>query len=114
MTTPHTTAATIAEIISSVPAFVVSQMSRAYALANTPDQQQVILDAMPDFGVTPTQALTLYVTMQTALASIGLAGNLPAADLTIFQPQPDGSILYVAPPEPEPEPTPEPTPDIQQ
>jgi hypothetical protein len=104
MTTPHTAAATIAEIISSVPAFVVSQMSRAYSLANTPDQQQAILDAMPDFGVTPAQALTLYITMQTALASIGLAGNLPAADLTIFQPQPDGSILYVAPPEPEQEP----------
>jgi hypothetical protein len=112
MTTPHTTAAAIAEIISSVPAFVVSQMSRAYSLANTPDQQQAILDAMPDFGVTPTQALTLYVAMQTALTSIGLAGNLPAADLTIFQPQPDGSVLYVAPPEPEP--TPEPTPDIEQ
>jgi hypothetical protein len=109
MTTPHTTAATIAEIISSVPAFVVSQMSRAYALANTPDQQQAILDAMPDFGVTPAQALTLYVTMQTALASIGLAGNLPAADLSVFQPQPDGSILYVAPPEPEPTPDIEPT-----
>jgi len=108
MTTPHTTAATIAEIIASVPAFVVSQMSRAYALANTPDQQQSILDAMPDFGVTPAQALTLYVTMQTALASIGLAANLPVANLTIFQPQPDGSILYVAPPEPEP------TPDIEQ
>jgi hypothetical protein len=107
MTTPHTTAATIAEIISSVPAFVVSQMSRAYALANTPDQQQDILDAMPDFGVTPAQALTLYVTMQTALASIGLAGNLPVADLSIFQPQPDGSVLYVAPPSPEPEPTPD-------
>ena len=102
MITPHTTAATIAEIISSVPAFVVSQMARAYELANTPDQQQAILDAMPDFGVTPTQALTLYATMQTALASIGLAGNLPAADLTIFQPQPDGSVLYVAPPTPEP------------
>jgi len=107
MTTPHTTAATIAEIISSVPAFVVSQMARAYRLANTPDQQQAILDAMPDFGVAPTQALTLYATMQTALASIGLAGNLPAADLSIFQPQPDGSVLYVAPPEPEPEPTPD-------
>jgi len=102
MPTPHTTAATIAEIISSVPNFVVSQMKRAYELANTPDQQQAILDAMPDFGVTPTQALTLYATMQTALASIGLAGNLPVADLTIFQPQPDGSVLYVAPPEPEP------------
>jgi len=104
MTTPHTTAATIAEIISSVPAFVVSQMARAYSLANTPDQQQAILDAMPDFGVTPVQALTLYVTMQTALASIGLAANLPVADLTIFQSQPDGSVLYVAPPEPEQEP----------
>ena len=104
MDTPHKTAATIAEIISSVPNFVVSQMARAYQLANTPDQQQAILEAMPDFGVTPAQALTLYVTMQTALASIGLAGKLPAADLTIFQPQPDGSVLYVAPPEPEPTP----------
>ena len=102
MTTPHTTAATIAEIISSVPNFVISQMNRAYELANTPDQQQAIFDAMPDFGVTPVQALTLYATMQTALASIGLAGKLHAADLTIFQPQPDGSILYVAPPESEP------------
>jgi hypothetical protein len=110
MTTPHTTAANIAEIISSVPHFVVSEMLRAYSLANTPDQQQAILDAMPDFGVTPTQALTLYATMQTALASIGLAGNLPAADLTIFQPQPDGSVLYVAPPKPELEPTPDPEP----
>jgi hypothetical protein len=111
MDTPHKTAATIAEIIASVPNFVVSQMSRAYSLANTPDQQQAIFDAMPDFGVTPTQALTLYMTMQTALSSIGLAGNLSAADLTIFQPQPDGSILYVAPPEPEPTPEPEPEPE---
>jgi hypothetical protein len=111
MTTPHTAAATIAEIISSVPAFVVSQMSRAYSLANTPDQQQAILDAMPDFGVTPAQALTLYATMQTALASIGLAANLPVADLTVFKPQPDGRILYVEPPEPQP--TPEPSSDIE-
>lgn len=103
MDTPHTTAATIAEIIASVPAFVVSQMARAYALVNSPDQQQAILDAMPDFGITPTQALTLYETMKTALASIGLAGNLPSADLTVFVPQPDGSVLYVAPPAPEPE-----------
>lgn len=103
MDTPHTTAATIAEIIASVPAFVVSQMARAYALVNTPDQQQAILDAMPDFGITPTQALTLYETMKVALSSIGLAGNLPSADLTVFVPQPDGSVLYVAPPAPEPE-----------
>jgi hypothetical protein len=104
MDTPHKTAATIAEIIASVPAFVVSQMARAYALVNTPDQQQTILDAMPDFGITPTQALTLYATMKGALSSIGLAANLPEADLTIFVPQPDGSVLYVAPPTPAPEP----------
>ena len=78
-------------------------MARAYTLVNSPDQQQAILDAMPDFGITPTQALTLYETMKVALASIGLAGNLPSADLTVFVPQPDGSVLYVAPPAPEPE-----------
>jgi len=104
MDTPHKTAATIAEIIASVPAFVVSQMARAYALVNTPDHQQAILDAMPDFGVTPAQALTLYATMHNAFSSIGLAGNLPEADLTIFVPQKDGSVLYVAPPAPAPEP----------
>ena len=103
MDTPHTTAATIAEIITNSPLFVVSQMARTYALVNTPNQQQAILDAMPDFGVTPVQALTLYATMHSALASIGLAGNLPSADLTVFVPQPDGSVLYVAPPAPEPE-----------
>jgi len=107
MKTPHTTAANIAEIIASVPPFLVAQMAEAYELVNTPGQQQAILDAMPDFGVTPTQALTLYATMQTALASIGLAGNLAAPDLTVFVPQQDGSVLYVAPPEPEPQPEPE-------
>jgi hypothetical protein len=108
MSTPHTNAAVITEIISSVPPFLVAQMGRAYEIVNTPGQQQDILDAMPDFGVTPAQALTLYVTIHNALTSIGLAGKLPTPDLTAFVPQPDGSVLYVAPPEPEPEPEPEP------
>ena len=97
MKTPHTNAADIAQIISSVPPFLVAQMSRAYDLVNTEGQQQAILNALPDFDVTPAQALTLYATMQGALASIGLAGNLAAPDLTVFVPQQDGSVLYVAP-----------------
>jgi hypothetical protein len=103
MKTPHVNAAVIAEIISSVPPFLVAQMGRAYGLVNTPGDQQYILDALPDFGVTPAQALTLYATMQGALASIGLAGNLEAPNLEVFVPQSDGGVLFV-PPEPEPEP----------
>jgi hypothetical protein len=105
MKTPHTNAAVIAEIISSVPPFIVSQMARAYELVNTPGQEQSILDAMPDFGVRPAEALTLYATIQAALQSIGLAGNLTAPDFEVFSPNEDGTVTYTAPPQPEPDPS---------
>jgi hypothetical protein len=105
MKTPHANAAVIAEIISSVPPFLVSQMGRAYELVNTPGQQQEILAALPDFGVAPANALALYATMHGALASLGLSGNLEAPNLDVFVAQQDGSVLYVPPaPQPAPEP----------
>jgi hypothetical protein len=105
MKTPHANAAQIAEIIQSVPPFLLAQMGQAYSLVNTDGQQQEILDALPDFGVAPAQALALYATMHAALSSLGLSGNLLAPNLEIFQAQPDGSVQFVPPsPEPEPEP----------
>jgi len=89
--------------------FLKSMMSNAYAKANTAGEQQAIMDV---FGANAVNALTVYSTFYAALSALGQAANLPAADLSIFQPQPDGSVTYVAPPEPEP--TPEPTPDIEQ
>jgi len=91
--------------------FLKSMMFNAYAKANTEGEQQAIMDV---FGTNAVNALTVYSTFYAALSALGQAEGLPAADLSIFQPQPDGSVLYVAPPEPEPEPTPEPTPDLEQ
>ena len=86
--------------------FLKSMMSNAFAKANTKGEQQAIMDV---FGTNGVNALTVYSTFHAALSALGQADGLAAPDLTIFQPQPDGSILYVAPPEPKPTPEPEPT-----
>ena len=80
--------------------FLKSMMSNAFAKANTAGEQQAIMDV---FGTNAVNALTVYSTFHAALAALGQADGLPAADLTVFVPQPDGSVLYVAPPAPEPE-----------
>lgn len=111
--TPHQIAAEIAQINNETVSFLRAQAKRAYALVNTPGQQQEILDAFPAIGLVPAQAVAAYAAFQAALAAVGAADGIPAPDLTIFQPQLDGSVLYVAPPpplEPEPEETEEPQP----
>ena len=80
--------------------FIRSMMSNAYAKANTAGEQQAIMDV---FGSNAVNALAVYSTFYAALSTLGQADGLPAADLTIFQPQPDGSVLFIAPPEPEPD-----------
>lgn len=104
METPHEIAAELAEIIKSTPSFLRDRMARAYERVNTTGQQQAVLDALPDFGVTAGQALTLYATMQGTLNGLGMGDGLAPADLTVFVPQQDGTVLYVAPPAPEPAP----------
>ena len=71
-----------------------------HAKANTEGEQQAILDV---FGANGVKALTSYSAMFQAVAAINPATNIPAPDLTVFQPQQDGTVLFVAPPEPEPE-----------
>jgi hypothetical protein len=85
--------------------FIKAMMSNAFAKANTAGEQQAIMDV---FGTNAVNALTVYTTFHSAITALGQADGLDAPDLVVFQPQPDGSVLYVAPPEPDP------TPDIEQ
>jgi len=96
-------AAEIDSINRSIVGFVTNQLSRSYALVM--QDPQAVLSAM---GTNAVTALTRYVTLYTALSSIGEADGLAAPDFEVFQPQPDGTVLFVAPPAPEPEPEPEP------
>lgn len=111
--TPHQLAAELAQIISEAPPHLVSRMARAYQLVNTPGMEQAVLDALPAFGVVPARAVQTYAVLRGALESLGLAGDLPAADTDKFTANADGSVtvtlpepvaLPIAPPEPDPEP----------
>ena len=80
---------------------VQSMLSNIFAKVNTAGEQQAILDT---FGANGVKALTSYSAMFQAVSAINPATTVPAPDLLVFQPQQDGSVLFVAPPEPEIEP----------
>jgi hypothetical protein len=65
-----------------------------HALANTPGHEQAIMDR---FGPNAVQALTAFVAFSGALATVKPDLSLPPANTKVFQPQPDGTVLYVAP-----------------
>jgi len=77
---------------------VESILSLIYAEANTEGEQQAILDV---FGTGATAALTKYATLHAAISALNPATSVPVPDLTVFQPQSDGTVLFVAPPAPE-------------
>jgi len=79
--------------------FIKSMMSNAFAKANTTGEQQAIMDV---FSTNAVNALTVYSTFYAALSALGQADGLTAPDLTLFTPQPDGTVNYVAPPAPQP------------
>jgi len=56
---------------------------------------------MDVFGTGATAALTKYGTLHAAISALNPATTVPAPDLNMFKPQPDGTVLYVAPPKPE-------------
>ena len=95
-------AAEIDRINGEITGFVRQQLNRSYSLVMA--DPQAVLDAL---GSNAVAALTRYAAMHSALAAIGEAGGMAAPDFIVFAPQPDGTVLYVAP-EPEPEPEPEP------
>ena len=109
---PKTEAQKIAERINQIQGdlsnHAVKQLEAIHSLVNTPGLQQGVLDA---FGTNGVAALTAYGAFHAALAVAAPGNAAPAPNISVFQPQQDGTILYVAPPappEPEPEPEPEP------
>lgn len=63
--------------------------------AATPGEQQNIMDV---FGVNAGEVLRKYGVVYTAILDINPGTNIPAPNLDIYNPQPDGTVLYVAPP----------------
>jgi hypothetical protein len=82
---------------------VQATLKNIHAKVNTDGEQQAILDA---FGANGVKAMTSYAAMFQAVSAINPATDIPAPDLTVFQPQQDGTVNYVAPPIPEPAPQP--------
>lgn len=81
--------------------FIKAMMKNSFDKANTPNEQQAIMDV---FGNNAVNALTVYSTFYNALDALDQANGLAVPDFTVFSPQPDGTVIYVAPPEPEAEP----------
>lgn len=107
---PKTAAQKIADRIDSrqqeLANHAASVLCSIYEEVNTSGLQQDILDT---FGSNAVAALTKYESMRQSLAVVLPEVPVPAPDLNVFQPQLDGTVLYVAPePPPEPEPAPEP------
>lgn len=78
---------------------VQATLKNIHAKVNTDGDQQAILDA---FGANGVKAMTSYAAMFQAVSAINPSTDIPAPDLMVFQPQPDGTVNYVAPPAPQP------------
>lgn len=72
-----------------------AQLNNFYQSVNTPGKQQEILDA---FGTKAAVALQRYVAMRNAIIAIKPDSTVPEPDLTVFVPNADGTVTYVAPP----------------
>jgi ABC-type hemin transport system substrate-binding protein len=100
---PKSPAQAIAEQIDQINVqtigFLKSQAKAAYDLANTPSQEQAIMDA---FGKNAARALSVYAAIYQTLAALGEADELTAPDYSLFAPQADGTVIYNALSEPEP------------
>lgn len=101
--TPQLGAAALIDSINiEVASYLRAQLQRCYDLLWHTGNPQEVLDAL---GSNATAALSRYAALYSALQAISEAGTLPNPDLTIYQPQPDGTVIYCPPPAPEPAPT---------
>lgn len=91
-------AAEINSINSETLSFIRSQLQRVWDLANTPEQQQAVMDV---FGTNAVTALTVYATIHGTLTELGASGEVPEPAFDIFTPNEDGTVLFVPPPEPD-------------
>ena len=83
-------AAEIEQITADTISFVEARLKQLHELAGNP----AVLDV---FGKNAVRALTAYSAFHTALTIAKLDHNAPPFDLSVYQPQPDGSVLFVAP-----------------
>lgn len=112
ITTAQRIAAEIEQVTAETLSFVESQLKRLYALANTPGEQANILAV---FGTNGIEALGAYSSFKSALDNAKPGNTAESVNTDVFQPQPDGSVIYVAPPPPpEPDPQPEPVVPIEE
>jgi len=83
-------AAEIEQTTANTISFVEAQLKHLHSLATDPAVLAV-------FGTNATAALTAYSAFLQALSVVKPDHTAPAFDLTVFQPQPDGSVLFVEP-----------------
>ena len=106
---PLINAAEIERINRELVGFIRHQLDRSYSLVMA--DPQAVLDAL---GTEAKTALMRYVVLHSALKLMDEAGDLANPNYDIFQPQDDGRVIYVAPPEPEPVVEPQPEPPAEQ
>lgn len=84
----------ISTISSELIKHAVNELKRINVLANTPGEQQNIMNV---FGTKATMAFMVYVAFFKAVSAALQEHDVPAPSPDVFQAQPDGTILYVAP-----------------
>jgi len=92
---PLQNAAEINRINRDMVSYMRCQLAASYALVMSDPQET--LDAM---GTEAKDAITRYATMHAALLSLGEAEGIATPDYQMFQPQDNGTVIYVAPPPP--------------
>lgn len=97
ITQAQRTAADIEQITAETAAFVEFQLQRLHTMAS----DQAVLDV---FGTNAVGAISAYSAFYAALNAVEPDHNAPAPDTTVFQPQSDGSVIYVVPENPLAEP----------
>lgn len=87
----------IQQCIDEIVGLVGRRLPRIYQIVNTPGKQQAILDRIGQ-DLPTASSLQVYVAFQAAM-ELAAPGKVPAANLEVFVPQENGSVLYVAPEE---------------
>ena len=90
ITQAQRTAAEIELITGETAAYLEFQLKRLHAMAS----DQSVLDV---FGTNAAGAIAAYSAFHAALNSVNPDHSAPAPDTTVFLPQPDGTVIYVAP-----------------
>lgn len=76
--------------------FLRSQSKRAYTLANTPNMQQDVMDAL---GTNAASALQSYALIHAALVSLNADSGIEPPDFTKWQVNQDGTVTFIPPSE---------------